>query len=141
MQQYIEFAIKHWELLLAFFVILFVLISIELRNKFTGAPHISPQQTTHLINRENAIVIDLREKNDFDKGHIISSQNIPLADLPNKLSSLEKYKSNPIVLAFSSGQYPSNVVSTLKNSGFEKVYCLKGGIPAWVNAELPLEKD
>lgn len=141
MQQLIQFATKHWELFLAFFVILFMLISIELRTKLTGAPQVSPQHTTLLINRENAIVIDLREKNDFDKGHIISSQNIPVANLSSKLSSLEKYKSTPIVLAFSSGQYPVNVISTLKNSGFEKVYCLRGGIPAWINADLPLEKN
>jgi len=141
MQQFIEFVIKHWELWVAFFVILIVFISTELRTKLTGAPQISPQQTTLLINRENAVVIDLREQTEFDKGHIITSKNIPVANLQTKLSSLEKFKTSPIVLAFSSGQYPSNVVPTLKNGGFEKIYCLKGGIPAWINADLPLEKD
>lgn len=141
MQQFINFIIHHWELWTAFFVILLAFIAFEARNKLTGIPQISPQQTTMLINREDALLVDLRDSISFTKGHVINAINVPLSDFTTKLGLLDKYKQKTIIVAGTPGQPFHKIYSQLQTNGFSKIYSLKGGIPAWQNAGLPLTKS
>lgn len=141
MQQFIEFSIRHWELWLAFLVVLCLLLGFEMRSRFTGFPQLSAQATTLLINRENALVLDIRDSSSFNKGHIIGSINIPLAELEDKVKSLEKHKKRTVVIIYSVGQSTTKVANLLQNKGFADINTLKGGITTWQNAGLPLIKD
>lgn len=106
-----------------------------------GASQIVPAEVTRLINHENAEILDLRSAEEFAKGHILNSVNIVAATLDEKQKELEKYKDKTVILYCNQGQESVRVARTLKMKGIEKLYCLKGGIIAWQNANLPLTKN
>lgn len=140
MHQLFTFVAHHWELCLGFIIVLLLLILFEAHTRLTGMPQISPQQATLLINRQDAIVLDLRDNNSFIKGHVINAINIPATEIEPKSKQLEKYKETAIIIVLTVGQTSSKIYKQLQSKGFNKLYNLKGGIPAWQNAGLPVMK-
>ncbi len=136
MEQLIEFATNHWELFLALVVTLALLAITESRK---AGKSVSTQQATRLINRDDAILLDIRAKKDFKGGHILNSINIPYADLDKRLSELDKYKARPVIVVCNLGQTSSGASKTLKQQGFENVLRLSGGITEWKAQNLPIE--
>lgn len=135
-----DFIVHHWLLVAAAVVILGLLIGIELRRKVAGLKDIPPGEAVRLINRENAVILDVREDRDYEAGHIINAVHVPLGLLDARAGQLEKYKGQPIIVCGKGGQESSQVGGTLRGQGFETVYNLGGGLAAWTNANLPLEK-
>jgi rhodanese-related sulfurtransferase len=140
MEQIVEFTGNHPGLVIAFGVILGLLVWSFLGESISGIKSILPQDATLLINHENAIILDVRQESEYVNGHIINSIHIPLNNLANKISSLEKYRNRPIIANCMTGNRSSSACRTLKKHGFENVYNLKGGVMAWQNANLPLKK-
>jgi rhodanese-related sulfurtransferase len=103
-----------------------------------GSQSLSPSQATLLMNRENAIVIDVRESSEWNTGHIAGARHIPMPKLQEKLAELEKFKQRPLIICCLSGNRSSVAASTLRKAGFEKVFNLAGGITSWREAKLPL---
>lgn len=136
MEQLIEFTGNH----LALFAALAVVVVLLAQNLLatSGKNSVQPLRATELINREEAIVVDIRPMNDFTKGHIINAFNIPANGLKNQLQQLEKHKNNPVIVACRSGAQSNAACKQLRNSGFERVYNLQGGMLAWENASLPV---
>lgn len=118
-----------------------MLIADLVRSAASGVKALSPQELTHRVNREEAVVIDLRSKAEFGKGHIVGSENLPLEQF-NKdgVAELEKYKTKPIILVCATGMQSGPAAMTLRKAGFSDVHRLAGGIPAWAGANLPLAK-
>lgn len=137
MDQYLEFAGNHPTLILAFFVVLGVFIFLEVRRNAGGAKAIGPSEAVALVNRQNAVVLDIREDAEYRAGHIIDSLNIPLSALSSRVSELDKKKKRPIIAYCRSGARSASACRTLAKHGFETVYNLSGGIAAWQNANLP----
>jgi rhodanese-related sulfurtransferase len=108
--------------------------------RLRGFHGIHPAMATQLINRENALILDVREDNEYREGHIVNSLHIPVGYLSDRMKELEKYKDRPIIVGCRSGQRSSQACATLKKQGFEAVYNLNGGIMAWKNDKLPLTK-
>ena len=94
-----------------------------------------------LINREKAVVIDVCEASEFAAGHVVGAKNIPLADLQAKLPGAVKNKKLPLILVCASGARSSRAVATAKTLGFEQAHSLSGGLAAWREANLPVEKS
>ncbi len=95
---------------------------------------------TQLINREDAVVVDVRTDGEFSQGHIVNAVNIPQKSVEEQLTKLNKYRNKPIIMACRTGQVASGVGSKLRKNGFEQVYNLAGGLAAWESANLPLVK-
>lgn len=140
MEQFIEFVGHHPYLFLAFSVVSGALIWNILSDQITGIKSLLPQEATLLINHEEAIILDVREENEYIQGHILNSIHIPLNTLSDKISRLEKYRNRPIIASCMSGNRSARACSTLKKNGFDQVHNLKGGVIAWQNANLPLTK-
>ncbi|NJO17619.1 MAG: rhodanese-like domain-containing protein [Thioploca sp.] len=140
MAQFIEFAGNHPYLFLAFSVVSGLLVWNILNDQITGIKSLLPQEATLLINHEEAVILDVREENEYIQGHILNSIHIPLNTLSDKIPRLEKYRNRPIIASCMSGNRSARACSTLKRNGFEKVHNLKGGVIAWQNANLPLTK-
>ncbi|OOZ37171.1 rhodanese-like domain-containing protein [Solemya velesiana gill symbiont] len=138
MQQLIEFAGNHLILVVALVVVLFLLIQNLIAS--SGKFSVQPSGATELINREDAVVVDVRPMNDFSSGHIINAINIPSNSLKNQLGQLEKDKDKPIIVACRSGAQSNAACKVLRKEGFEKVYNLHGGMLAWENAKLPISR-
>ena len=99
---------------------------------------LSPAQATLLMNREDALVLDVRESGEWSSGHIPGARHIALGQLEKRMSELEKLKDRPVILCCASGNRSSSACGRLKKGGFEKVFNLAGGISAWREASLPL---
>lgn len=140
MQQFIDFSLRHWELWLAFFVVLGLLLAFELHIKLMSAPAVSVQQAIFLMNREDAVLLDVRDASSFLKEHITTSVNIPFSELTTTLKQLDPYRGRPIIINYGQGQAHHRVARLLKNAGFTKLYHLKGGLISWKSANLPLAK-
>lgn len=105
-----------------------------------GGPWVNPTQATHLINREDALVVDVREANEFASGHVLGAKNLPLARLQASATELPKKKERPIIVYCDGGERAAKAASALKKQGFTRVTNLSGGIGAWQQAGLPVEK-
>lgn len=125
-------------LLAAFSGIMLVLPS--LKGKLSGTLAVEPTQAVQLINHQDALVLDVREANEFAAGHIANARHIPLSQLSDNLKPLEKHKDKAIVVNCRSGARSAMACGTLRKHGFTQVYNLKGGIMAWEQAGLPTVK-
>jgi rhodanese-related sulfurtransferase len=133
-----EFVINHWALWLALFVILLLIYINEWFSKTKGPKLLSPQAVIAKINHEEAVVIDLRDKETFSSGHIIHAIQTTADDF--NLPRMEKYKTKSIILVCARGTQSSALAAKIKNQGFTNAMILDGGITAWQNAGLPLVK-
>ncbi len=137
MQQFIEFAVNHWILSSLWLFIATMLVTSWIRGAGKN-PTLTSQQATDLINRQDAVVVDIRAKADFSKGHVINSMNIPLSELTKDNSGLEKHKNSPIIVVCNTGMQAGVAANQLRSAGFEQVYRLAGGIQAWKADSMPI---
>ena len=103
-----------------------------------SAQNLTPAQATLLMNREDALMLDVRETGEWSAGHIPGARHITLAQLEKRMSEIEKFKDRPIIICCASGNRSSSACGQLKKGGFQKVFSLSGGISAWLEANLPL---
>lgn len=132
-----QFIINHWQLWLLFIVILFLTFLNELITQKKKAKQLSPQDVVELINNEHAVVIDLRDKEAFKKGHIIDAVNAKSDDFEQQ--KMDKYKNQTVILVCERGIQAAAVAAKIKTLGYQPAV-LGGGIAAWQNADLPLVK-
>lgn len=119
-----------------------LLLALFIRNETQrGGRSVSAQQLVDLVNRENAVVLDLRDRKEFDAGHIVDSVNVPYASLESRIGDLEKYKERPLVIACKMGQHAGAAGTMLRKKGFANVSRLAGGIAEWRNQNLPVVKS
>ena len=129
------FLIDYWYFSLPFFLFIFLFAYSEM-NK--GGKKIEPNELTTLINRENAILVDLRSKEDYDAGHIMSALNYPHQDFENQMHELDRYKERPIILVCDMGRNSANIGEKLKKADFKNTFRLNGGMMTWTQENLPV---
>jgi rhodanese-related sulfurtransferase len=105
----------------------------------TGGPSVSAQQATHLINRQDALVVDVREPGEYGAGHIIGARNVPLARIGAAAGELKR-KDRPVIVYCQGGERAPKAAALLRKQGYGSVVNLSGGIGAWQQAGLPVEK-
>ena len=140
MDQLITFTSNNMILVVAIVLVSLMLIHSLVGEKLRGYSSVSPTESTQMINRDDALIIDVRESNEYSTGHIINSVHIPLSGLKSRIKELEKHKTQKLILACRSGHRSSQACATLKKEGFEQVFNLSGGVMAWESANLPLIK-
>ncbi|MSQ60396.1 MAG: rhodanese-like domain-containing protein [Betaproteobacteria bacterium] len=109
--------------------------------RLSGAKHVSAFEAVQLINRKDAVVVDVREPAEFKSAHVANSRNIPFGELESKLKELEKFKDRPILLLCQAGNRSATATGTLKKAGFMDVAALAGGLAAWQQAGMPVSKS
>lgn len=112
-----------------------------LRRGALGVPDVSPAEAVALINREHAMVLDVREAAEFSGGHITDARHIPLGELESRLDELTRFRDKPIVVQCQGGVRSASACAVLKKKGFSHIYNLKGGIAAWLESKLPVVRD
>jgi len=137
MDKFLEFAGNHTLLVLALMISFFVLIFAELRRKASGHVSVDPTDAVRLINNE-AMVIDLRNAESYARGHIVNAKNIPFDEFEARKDKVAKFKNKPVIAVCDSGITSNKAVASLRKSGFDSVYGLKGGMTAWTTAGLPV---
>jgi rhodanese-related sulfurtransferase len=102
---------------------------------------VTPSAAVQMINRDKAVVVDVGEADEFASGHIVGSRNIPVADLEKRLPELVKNKTVPLILVCPTGARAQRCLATAKSLGYEKAVAMAGGLRAWKEANLPVEKN
>jgi rhodanese-related sulfurtransferase len=126
---------------LLLFVVAFVsgaMLLWPLFRRSAGGPWVNTAEATHLINREDALVLDVRDPGEYGAGHILGAKNVPLSRLGD--AEVAKRKDRPVIVYCDGGERSSKAVAALKKQGFARVVNLTGGLRAWQQAGLPVEK-
>lgn len=104
------------------------------------AGRISAAEAVQLINREKAVLIDVCEPAEYAAGHAAGAKSVPLGSIDGS-TELPKNKALPLVLICASGARASRAAAQLKKAGYDKAHVLAGGLKAWREANLPVEKS
>ena len=104
------------------------------------AAEVGATDAVMLINRKDAVVLDVRDDAEYASGHITNARHIPEKQLEGRIKELEKFKSKPVIVSCASGRRSSAVADSLRKQGFADVVALRGGIGGWLQAGMPLEK-
>ncbi len=140
MERLTEFAGNHPFLVLALFVILGLLIGGEIRRATRKYKEWGPQQIVPVINRDESVILDVRQPEEFREGHIAGARQVPMGELGDQLGKLARFKDKPVVVYCQTGSRSARACSRLVGEGFEDVYNLAGGIRAWQSDKLPVKK-
>jgi rhodanese-related sulfurtransferase len=136
----VQFFIDNWVLFLAAVTSGSLLLWPLLSGNAGGSTKVSPSEAVQLINREKAVLIDVSENAEYATGHVAGAKNVPLAAL-DASNDLPKNKTVPLVLVCPTGARAARAVPMLKKRGFENARVLAGGLRAWREANLPIEKS
>jgi rhodanese-related sulfurtransferase len=140
-EQYIEFVGNHYLLCSAWVGLLLVIVFSYIKQLTSPVKVLSPQLVTQKINRSDGVVVDIRNKAEYEKGHIAGAVHLLLEKIQkNELSSLEKSKTKPIIVVCNAGMSASGAAATLLKNGFADVCILQGGMNTWRSANLPVSK-
>lgn len=109
-------------------------------NRLRGVKEVDCAGALQLINHKEAVVLDVREADEFGGGHLLNAKHIPLGKLRERVGELERQREKPLLVVCRSGQRSATACAVLGREGFAQVYNLSGGVMAWQKANLPLEK-
>jgi rhodanese-related sulfurtransferase len=126
-------------IIVAIFAI-YMLVWPPISRQLSGVKDAGIMEVVQLINHKDAVVLDVREESEYYSGHVPHSRHIPLGALGKRHIELERYKNRPLVVVCRSGARSGRACGMLRKLGFEEVYNLSGGVGAWQQANLPLEK-
>ena len=121
---------------------LIVILMLLIRTFITpsGITRLSVMEAVKKMNQDDSLMLDVRSESEFADGHILNATNIPVALLSSRINEIKEHASHPVVLVCQSGNRSIQAASTLKKQGFTELYNLEGGMMAWKNANLPVNK-
>lgn len=141
MQQLVEFIGNHPYLATIWAVLFSLLIYSFVAGALSPLKELTTHQVTRLINREDALVLDIRTSGDYKKGHILGAKQIPSEAVAKAdFNKLEKYKHKPIIVVCAMGMTAKKTGTQLLKAGFDSVSVLKGGMSTWQSEGLPINK-
>jgi rhodanese-related sulfurtransferase len=139
MDRLFEFIVNHYILVSVFAAFLVAILVLEARR---GGAKVSSQGLVSLMNKDEAVIVDIRDRKDFAQGHITGSVHIPLNSVKSRANELNKFKDKDvqIVVVDKMGQHSAMAVKQLNAEGYDNVVRLNGGIADWQGENLPLVK-
>lgn len=135
-----QFIINNWYLFVALVVVLAMLVGGPLRQMMLGIRQVSIAEAIRLLNHEQAVIVDVREAEEYRSGHIPKAVHAPLSGLSSGLAQLEKFKSRPVIVSCRTSNRSARAAVLLRQKQFTNVQVLAGGIQAWQGENLPVEK-
>jgi rhodanese-related sulfurtransferase len=135
-----SFVQNNWMLIVIFLLSGGMLVWPFVQRRISSVKDITSVEATQLMNRRNAVLLDVREPKEFEGGRLPSALHIPLSQLAGRVSELAKLVARPVVAYCDTGRKSRMAASTLAKAGFKEIYNLQGGIAAWKKDGLPVEK-
>lgn len=135
-----EFLQKNWPLVLVFIVSGAMLLWPLVKRRLSGSTEIGTFEATRIMNTEHPLVLDVRETQEYEGGHLPEAIHIPLSQLAGRAPDLAKYAGRPVIVYCDRGMRSASATATLAKLGFTRVVGLRGGIQAWKEAGLPTKK-
>ncbi len=97
-------------------------------------------EATRLMNQPQTLVLDIRDGKDFAAGHLPRARHIPMGELEKRSGEIQKFRDKPVLVTCRNGNRSAGAARELKKLGFSNVFQLKGGLQAWEQASLPVER-
>ena len=135
-----EFAVNHPYLVMAFAVLLALVFFNEMKIATQRFASLTPAAAVQLMNKEDVVVLDVREPAETVGGKIAKAIQIPVGAVEKRVDELEKFKDKTLLVYCKSGARAGAACKELSKHGFDKVYSLNGGLLAWQDAHLPVSK-
>lgn len=136
----LQFLQNNWPLVLVMLVSGAMLLWPLVSSPLSSMREIGALQATQLINRKDALILDLREAKEYESGRLPNALQIPLSQLSSRGQELGKFTARPLIAYFDRGHRSRSAAAALAKLGFKEIYALRGGLRAWADAGLPLEK-
>lgn len=140
MQEYIDFARLHPLLVFGFIAVVGLIAWVEFSRLTRKYKQINANEAVQILNKDNVILIDVREPSEIKNGVIKGAKKVPLGQLATQIASFEKNKDQPFLIYCRSGSRSGSACNTLTKHGFSDVYNLAGGIMSWESENLPLSR-
>ena len=140
MQEYIDFARDNILMVAGFIGVLGFIIKTELSRMSRTYKQVGVNEAVNLLNKDNAVVLDVREDKEILSGTIKGARHIKLGDLTDKVDNIGNNKQDPVLVYCRSGNRSGYACQQLTKAGYEDVSNLTGGILAWESANLPVAK-
>jgi len=140
MDIYFEFIGNHSLLFIALLVIVILLLQTIFSDLTRKYKLVTVPEAIALINRDEAVIIDTRNKAEFDSGHITDALHIPLPEIKDSSERLKKYEARPLLFYCKTGTRSDEACKILHKQGVNNIYALSGGVQAWQDANMPLVK-
>lgn len=97
-------------------------------------------EATRLMNQGPTLILDVRDQKDFATGHLPKARHIPVRELAKRIEEIAKFKAKPVIVTDTRGARAGAACRFLKREGFTNVFQLRGGLAAWQQASLPVER-
>ena len=136
----LAFAGDNQFLVMVFVGLTLAIVYTEFSRLTSGFKAIDPAGLTALVNRQDALVVDVSAAPDFEKGHIAGAKNVQMSQLDADNKVLAKVKELPLAVVCRTGNTSAEAARKLAKAGFRQVHWLDGGLAAWQQASLPLVK-
>lgn len=133
-----EFIVNHPFVIGAFVLTVTLVVVLEYQRATRVGKALTPTQATRLQNDEDALVIDVRARKDYESGHVHGAMALPAREIGQSIHQLQKRGSPPIILYDEGGFDAERAAKTLQKNGFERLYVIDGGMPAWRKADMPI---
>jgi rhodanese-related sulfurtransferase len=111
-----------------------------LSRSVAGITSLSVTEAVILMNRKSALVLDVREADEFAQGHLQGARHVPLSQLSARIKELEKFRDKPVLVVCERGRRANAAAKLLKAQNFTTLNVLKGGMQAWIEAKMPSSK-
>ena len=141
MQEYLDFASNNFLIVAGFFAVLGFIIKTEISRLTRKYKQVGVNEAVMLLNKDDTIVLDVREDKEIQGGKIKGARHITLGQLPSKVTDLGNNKAKPILVYCRSGSRSGHACQILTKAGHEDVSNLAGGILAWEAASLPIARN
>jgi len=140
MQEYIDFARNNFLIVAGFIAVLGFIIKTEISRLTRKYKQIGVNEAVMLLNKNDPVVLDVREDKEIQGGKITGAKHITLGQLSSRIVELGSDKQKPILVYCRSGSRSSHACQIITKAGYEDVSNLAGGILAWEAANLPVVK-
>lgn len=140
MSPYSEFITNNFVLFAALGIILALILRLEIKRALRGFKVVTPAETVQLINKEDAILLDVREDNERVNGTIKGSKPLALSVLKQRIEEIKEFAEKPVITFCKTGNRSLEACEILKKNQFTNVMSLKGGIEGWRTVNLPVVK-
>ena len=134
----LNFLVDNWVLVLLVLTSGAMLLLPTLQGASAGALGVTA--AVNLINREKGVLVDVSEPEEFAAGHAGGARNLPLGQLEERLAQVVKNKALPLILVCPTGARARRAEAMARKLGYERAQALAGGLKAWREAKLPVEK-
>ena len=131
---------ENWILILVAFISGAMLVWPLVQRRLSPMKELGTLGVTHLVNTRDALLLDVRETAEYEGGRLPNAMHVPLSQIESRAVELGKHVARPVIAYCELGNRSRMAGGALAKAGFAEIYHLNGGIRAWRDAGLPIEK-